>query len=186
MKQIYDFIKKTKSFIHGMLDVFKDRGEKQLSICSLKYVSQVSYGDVPFSIKALVDTFVEDFTPLAETKGLIFAGISNGDDVTILGNHKLIKEIVNRLLTNAIECTLMGYVVLNIEYVNGKLVIYIADSRSDMKMKFGNTEWPEWVARDLSDTFGLINLLNGSIQVISDDGKGYKFIVHLPMSVHKG
>ena len=156
-----------------MLDVFKDRGEKQLSICSLKHVSQVSYGDVPFSIKALVDTFVEDFTPLAETKGLIFAGISNGDDVTILGNHKLIKEIVNRLLTNAIECTLMGYVVLNIEYVNGKLVIYIADSRSDMKMKFGNTE-------------GLIHLLNGSIQVISDDGKGYKFIVHLPMSVHKG
>ena len=169
-----------------MLDVFKGRCEKQQSTCSLKHVSQVSHDDVPFSIKALVDTFVKDFTPLAETKGLIFAGIFNGDDVTLLGNNKLIKEIVNHLLANAIECTSTGYVVLNIEYVNGKLVIYVADSRADIKMKYGNTEWPERIGSDLTDTLELIHHLKGTIQVISDDGKGCKFIIHLPMSVYKG
>ena len=139
---------------------------------------------VPFSLKEFVDSLVKEYSPLAESKGLIFAGIYNGEDITIFGHYKGIKEIVNHLLANAIECTSTGFVVLNIKCENDRLVIYVADSRKVAEMKFENTELSEQLGRDLTDTLGWVRLLKGSIQVISDDGKGCKFIVHLPMSIH--
>ena len=195
MKQIYNLIKKTKSFIHGILDIFKDRSEYQQSTYSLKHEFQISYDDVPFSIKALVDTFVKDFTPLAFAKGLIFAGIHNGEDITVLGNKKFISSLINNLLANAIQCTSNGYVILNIEYVNSKLIICVADSGIGMsesqirlfnlsEMKFGNTELSYSLGRDLTDTLGIVNMLRGSIKVFSDAEKGCKFIVQLPLQVH--
>ena len=49
------------------------------------------------------------------------------------------------------KCTSNGFVILNVEYVKGKLVVYVADSGIGMseaqiqrfnlsEMKFGNTE----------------------------------------------
>ena len=195
MKQIYNLIKKTKSLIYGIWDIFKNRSKNLQSTCSLKHEFQVSYDDVPFSIKVLVDTFVKDFTPLAKIKGLIFAGIYNGEDITVLGNQKYISSLINNLLANAIKCTSNGYVILNLEYVNRKLIICVADSgiglsESQMRefnlseMRFGNTELSKSLGRDLTDTLGIVNKLRGSIKVFSDAEKGCKFIVQLPLPIY--
>ena len=177
-----------KALVDSSLTEFPSTVSKELIFASIYNGKSVhcKSDDVPFSLKAFVDSLVKEYSPLAESKGLIFAGIYNGEDITVFGHYKGVKEIVNHLLANAIECTSTGYVVLNIEYVNGKLVIYVADSRADIKMKYGNTEWPERIGSDLTDTLELIHHLKGTIQVISDDGKGCKFIIHLPMSVYKG
>ena len=152
-----------------------------------------STDDIPFKIKELVDTFIKEFTPLAETKGVIFVGLYNGEDITVLGNKKYIYSLINNLLSNAIQCTSNGYVILNLEYVNRKLIICVADSgiglsESQIKefnlseMRFGNTELSKPLGRELTDTLEIVNKLRGSIKVFSDAGRGCKFIAQLPIS----
>lgn len=105
-------------------------------------------------------------------------------------------ELIDDLLNNAIECTSQGFIILNIEFVRGKLVICIADSGVGMtesqiqlfnlsEMKFGNTDLSERLGRNLTDTLGLVNLLRGSIKLLSDGGKSCKFIIQCPVSVCK-
>ena len=139
------------------------------------------------------NTFSEKFTPLAEVKGLIYAGTYNGEDIIVKGNYERTVELIDNLLSNAITCTSNGFVILNMECVNGKLVVCVADSGTSMsevqiqrfnisEMKFGNTELSEHIGRDLTDTLGIVNKLRGSIKVFSDAEKGCKFIVQLPVS----
>ena len=85
---------------------------------------------------------------------------------------------------------------MNLEYVNRKLIICVADSGIGMsesqtrefnlsEMKFGNTELSEYIGRDLTDTLGIVNKLRGSIKLFSDGGKGCKFIIQLPVSIYE-
>ena len=164
---------------------------KEQGLCHIQ-----STDDTPFNIKKLVDTFVEEFTPMAEAKGLTFVGRYNGEDITVLGNKKYISSLINNLLTNALHCTSDGYVILNLEYVKRELIICVADSGTGMsaaqiqrfnlsEMKFGNTELSEHIGRDLTDTLGIVNKLRGSIKVFSDAEKGCKFIIQLPVSIYE-
>ena len=164
---------------------------KEQGLCHIQ-----STDDTPFNIKKLVDTFVEEFTPMAEAKGLTFVGLYNGEDITVLGNKIYISSLINNLLTNALHCTSDGYVILNLEYVKRKLIICVADSGKGMtesqiqqfnlsEMRFGNTELSEHIGRNLTDTLGLVNLLRGSIKLFSDGGKGCKFIIQLPVSIYE-
>lgn len=101
--------------------------------------------------------------------------------------------VIPSLVANTIHCTSNGYVILNLEYVNRKLIICVADSGIGMseskirefnlsEMKFGNTEFSEHIGRDLTDTLGIVNKLRRSIKVFSDAEKCCKFIVQLPIS----
>lgn len=150
--------------------------------------------EVSFSLNALVNSFNEKFTLLAEAKGLIYAGIYNGGNITFKGNYERIVEIIDKLLSNAIKSTSNGFVILNTKYANGKLVVCVADSRIGMSeaqiqrlnlsaMKFGNTELSEHISRDFTDTLSIIYMLKGSIKVFSDAGKGCKQIVHIPLQI---
>lgn len=150
--------------------------------------------EISFSPNALVATFDKKFTPLAEAKGLIYAGIYNGGNITVKGNYERIVEIIDNLLCNAIKCTLNGFVILNVKYVEGKLDICVADSGIGMSethiqlfylsgKRFDYRELPELAGRNLTETLAIVRMLKGSIKVFSDAGKGCKFIIQLPVSV---
>ena len=149
--------------------------------------------EISFSPNVLVTTFDKKFTPLAEAKGLVYAGIYNGGNITVKGNYERIVEIIDNLLCNAIKCTSNGFVILSVKYVNGKLVVCVADSGTGMSethiqlfylsgKRFDYRELPELAGRNLTETLAIVRMLRGSMKVFSDAGKGCKFIVQLPVS----
>lgn len=182
---VSSLIRRTKYFIRYIC--------KQQPAYTMESTPYAAENEISFSPSVLVTTFDKKFTPLAEAKGLIFDGIYNGEDIVVMGNYESIVELVDNLLCNAIKCTSNGFVILNVEYINGKLIVCVADSGTGMsaaqiqrfnlsEMKFGNTELSEHIGRDLTDTLGIVNKLRGSIKVFSDAEKGCKFIVQLPVS----
>ena len=185
---VSSWIRKTKYFIRYIC--------KQQPVYIIESMPYTIENEISFSPNALVATFDKKFTPLAEAKGLIYAGIYNGGNITVKGNYERIVEIIDNLLCNAIKCTSNGFVILNVEYINGKLIVCVADSGTGMsaaqiqrfnlsEMKFGNTELSEYIGRDLTDTLGIVNKLRGSIKLFSDGGKGCKFIIQLPVSIYE-
>ena len=150
--------------------------------------------NAPFKLKSLVDILDSEFGPLAESKGLTFVGGHRGDDVVVLGDRKRIIQIANNLLSNAIKFTSDGYVILQVDYIDGNLTISVSDSGTGMSEeqikriyqpfeRFGDTSAQEGFGLGLPITLGLVNLLGGTIDVRSDIGKGCIFTVRLPLSV---
>lgn len=150
--------------------------------------------NAPFKLKALVDILDSEFSPLAENKGLTFVGGHHGNDIVVMGDRKRIIQIANNLLSNAIKFTSDGYVILQVDYMDGNLTISVSDSGKGMSEeqikhiyqpfeRFGDTSAQEGFGLGLPITLGLVNLLGGTIDVRSDIGKGSIFTVRLPLSV---
>ena len=191
-KCFFNLIEKFKWLINKLN--YKKRKPDQE--CLIHSIAKRKTENVAIGLKYLIDGFVKTYTHIAEAKGLIFAGIYNGNDITVYVDYKHLIELIDNLLNNAIECTSQGFIILNIEFVKNKLIICIADSGKGMsesqiqlfnlsEMRFGNTDLSERLGRNLTDTLGLVNLLRGSIKLLSDGGQGCKFVIQLPVSVCK-
>lgn len=183
---VSSWIRKTKYFIRYIC--------KQQPVYIIESMPYTIENEISFSPNALVATFDKKFTPLAEAKGLVYAGIYNGGNITVKGNYERIVEIIDNLLCNAIKCTSNGFVILNVKYVEGKLDICVADNGTGMSethiqlfylsgKMFDYRELPELAGRNLTETLAIVRMLRGSMKVFSDAGKGCKFIVQLPISV---
>ena len=183
---VSSWIRKTKYFIRYIC--------KQQPVYIIESTPYAAENEISFSPSVLVATFDKKFIPLAEAKGLIYAGIYNGGNITVKGNYERIVEIIDNLLCNAIKCTSSGFVILSVKYVNGKLVVCVADSGIGMSethiqlfylsgKRFDYRELPELAGRNLTETLAIVRMLKGSIKVFSDAGKGCKFIIQLPVSV---
>ena len=178
-------IRRTKYFIRYIC-----KQQPTYTVDSTLYIAE---DEISFSPNALVTVFDEKFIPLAESKELIYAGIYNGGNITVKGNYERIVEIIDNLLCNAIKCTSNGFVILSVKYVNGKLVVCVADSGTGMSethiqlfnisgKRFDYRELPELAGRNLTETLAIVRMLKGSMKVFSDAGKGCRFIVQLPVS----
>ena len=189
-KCFFNLIEKFKRLINK--SNYKKRKTDQE--CLIHSIAKRKTENVAIGLKSLIDGFIQKYNPIAEAKSLIFAGIYNGNDITVYVDYTHLIELIDNLLNNAIECTSQGYVILNIEFVKNKLIICVADSGKGMtesqiqqfnlsEMRFGNAELSEHIGRNLTDTLGLVNLLRGSIKLFSDGGQGCKFIVQLPVSI---
>ena len=100
--------------------------------CLIHTIAEKKTENIAIGLKSLIDGFIQKYTPIAEAKGLIFAGIYNGNDITVHVDYKHLIELIDNLLNNAIECTSQGFIILNIEFVKNKLIICIADSGKGM------------------------------------------------------
>ena len=182
---VSSLIRRTKYFIRYIC-----KQQPTYTVDSTLYIAE---DEISFSPNALVTVFDEKFMPLAESKGLIYAGIYNGENIIVKGNYERFVELIDNLLCNAIKCTSSGFVILNVKYVNGKLVVCVADSGTGMSethiqlfylsgKRFDYRELPELAGRNLTETLAIVRMLRGSIKVFSDAGKRCKFIVQLPVS----
>ena len=182
---VSSLIRRTKYFIRYIC-----KQQPAYTVDSTLYIAE---DEISFSPNALVTVFDEKFMPLAESKELIYAGIYNGGNIIVKGNYERIVELIDNLLCNAIKCTSSGFVILNVKYVNGKLVVCVADSGTGMSdthiqlfylsgKRFDYRELPELAGRNLTETLAIVRMLRGSMEVVSDAGKGCKFIVQLPVS----
>jgi len=121
----------------------------------------------------------------------------------LLGDQLRIKQILNNLLSNAFKYTESGEVILSVTakyedrvknpYVS--LIFYIQDTgcgmtREQVSRIFNNDEYTisdqkanretEGAGLGLVITRRLIKMMNGSISVKSEPGKGSTFTVHIP------
>ena len=146
---------------------------------------------VPFRLRNVAEILQTEFEPRAEAKDLTLR-ITGCSDIILMGDRNRLVQIGNNLLSNAIKFTESGTVGLDMTYDDGKLVLTVQDTGTGM-----NNEQREKIFEPferlpnaaVKDGFGLglpivkntVTLLGGTVDVESEEGKGSRFTVKLPM-----
>lgn len=156
---------------------------------------------IPVNLKELVGTTGKLFGMNAEAKGIKFAVKSvDGMPEMILGDPARLQQILTNLLNNALKFTSDGSITLNIRFsdVKGDAVLRFevidtgigisANNQKKLFKKFSQAE--QSVSREyggtglgLSIVKQLVDLMEGTIGVISEEGKGSTFWFEIPCNL---
>ena len=147
-----------------------------------------------FNMETLCDELVEMFTPLAESKQLSLIYHKNFNERNLVRSDALkIKQILSNLLSNAIKYTIKGNVTFEVNANNNEMIFNIIDEgigipQDKLQELFkpftridNNESLIEGSGFGLFVVKGLIDLLNGTIDVISEPEKGSQFIIRIPI-----
>ena len=158
----------------------------------------------PFKLCSITETLETEFAPLAKNKGLNFKIESETDEI-VSGDKNRIISIGSNLLSNAIKFTSSGTITLSSDYTDGTFTLSVSDTGTGMtkeqQARMGTGMTKEQQARIFTpferlgnavteDGFGLglaivadtVKLLKGNITVESEQGKGSRFTVSLPLA----
>ncbi|MGN6528064.1 MAG: PAS domain S-box protein [Burkholderiaceae bacterium] len=151
---------------------------------------------VAFDLHALVDTLRQAYGALADVKGLALrVDLEPGVPAHVLGDPVRVRQILSNYLTNALKFTTRGSIVLNVQRAvghrirfevidtgegmdaAGQAMLFLPFSQVDNSItrKVGGT------GLGLSICSELARLMDGTVGVSSEAGKGSMFWVELPM-----
>lgn len=147
-----------------------------------------------FNIETLCDDLMEMFMPLAESKQLtfIYEKCLNGKN-NVKADALKIKQILSNLLSNAIKYTIKGKITFKVSNNNNEMIFNIIDEgigipQDKLEEIFkpfrridNNESLIEGNGFGLFVVKGLVDLLNGSIEVKSEPEKGSEFLVKIPI-----
>ncbi|MCK3685253.1 response regulator [Maribellus sp. YY47] len=161
---------------------------------------QIQFENISFQLKEMVNNVYLLLRFKAEEKGIDFSYTIDQNVPSVLcGDPLRINQILMNLVNNAIKFTPHGKVEIRIELVDefeqsarilfrvidtgigiseeGKQVLFkeFRQTESSMSRKYGGT------GLGLAISKNLVNLMNGEINVISDEGKGSEFYFRLPL-----
>ena len=147
-----------------------------------------------FSIKKLCNDLNEMFSPLAKNKHLTFIYNNYLDNDTFIKSDALkIKQILSNILSNAIKYTIDGKVYFNVRHEDNHLIFKISDEGIGIPKDKLDEIFKPFSRIDNNESLiegngfglfvvkGLIDLLNGEINVSSELGKGSEFIIKIPV-----
>lgn len=148
--------------------------------------------NIPFRLNILLDRIATGAEQVINDKGLLFVHNFRNVDVTVYGDEDRIEQIADNLLSNAVKFTKSGTVGITAEYSDGRLSLEISDTGMGMTAEtvgkifdpFGradNVDHVEGFGLGLPITKGLVSLLGGTIDVVSNVGKGSMFHVVIPL-----
>lgn len=149
-----------------------------------------------FNVSALCEEAASMFEPIARKKNLDF-NFKNELKANLYANADplKIKQIIINLISNAIKYTIEGNIGFRSSLENGCLVFRIQDTGigipedklEDIFKPFVRTEsgskLSEGSGYGLSVVKGLVDLMEGTIEVESSPGKGSLFTVRIPTAV---
>ena len=181
-KKSFSKIKRSITTLNAMFDAL-------LNISKLDAdVMQVNHRI--FRLEALASAIRDLAEVKANDKGLIFN--ITYPDLTLRGDKLLLQQILNNLVSNAIQYTEHGQVDVRFRSENGVLVIEVSDTgcgiasaeQLDIFQQFYRAD----KTRTLHDGLGLglsivrrlCNLIGADVRVISEEGQGATFIVTTP------
>ena len=112
----------------------------------------------------------------------------------LTGDKNRILQIGNNLLSNAIKFTENGGVSMTIDYNNGVLTLVVEDTGTGMTEdeqqriftafeRLSNATAQDGFGLGLSVVKWIVDMQKGTIDLQSENGKGSRFTVRLPMSV---
>lgn len=150
--------------------------------------------NVPFRLNVLFDRIAIGAAQIINDKGLLFKHDYRNIDVTVIGDEDRIEQIADNLLSNAVKFTQSGSVGIAASYEGGLLVMDISDTGIGMSEetidrifrpfeRADNVEHIEGFGLGLSITKGLVTMLDGTIDVISNVGKGTTFHIAIPLEL---
>lgn len=152
----------------------------------------------PFDLSGLLYGIYDTFMPLAQKKGLALV-LHNKNDVTVFGNEFRIKQLITILLDNAFKYTYSGgKIELKLEVAADTYQLSIKDSGEGIPKEHLNRIFDRFYRVDKSRSrshggsgLGLaiakciVNEHKGSINVVSEVGKGTEFRVVFPIESGK-
>ena len=153
----------------------------------------VEVQEASFSPSRLLESCVEEMRLMARERGLRLTCDTQGcPQKLFLGDAFRMRQIVDNLLNNALKYTSEGGVSVKGNVGNGYFHIEVADTGRGMSpeesrkvfqafTRLANAQGEEGVGLGLSITKELTQLLNGTITLSSQKGKGTTFYVTLPV-----
>lgn len=166
--------------LNNLLDVFRLNEAKE------------KRNDVPFDLHELLERIASGFSHVVNTKGILFDSKFDNTEVRLYGDVDRIEQIIDNLLTNAVKFTESGTISFHVHYYNGNLILEVKDTGIGMteetlsriflpferQVSAANADG---YGLGLSITQGLVNLLDGTIEVTSVIDRGSKFRVTIPL-----
>jgi signal transduction histidine kinase/FixJ family two-component response regulator len=147
-----------------------------------------------FNMESLCDELVEMFTPLAESKQLSLIYHKKFNEKNMVRSDALkIKQILSNILSNAIKYTIKGDVVFEVSTNNKEMIFNIIDQGIGIPQDKLDEIFKPFSRIDNNESLiegngfglfvvkGLIDLLNGNIEVKSEHEKGSQFLVKIPV-----
>lgn len=170
--------------------------------------SQIKYGDVeidarPMDVAPVVQLVVSILLPLARRKDLEIVNAVTSGEYTVYADSDKVQQVLFNLIGNAVKFTLAGEIRISAEAGEGEggrkeLTVTITDTGigipgESISKIFESFEQVQAEKRSnipgsglgLSITRDLVNLMEGSIGVKSDEGKGSSFYFTLPLTDEK-
>ena len=180
VQTIHNAAGRMAGMINSLLEYFRlDSGKETPSI-------------KPFKLCSIAETLKTEFEPLAERKQLSFM-VENRTDEIASGDKNRILSIGGNLLSNAIKFTSNGTITLVTEYKESTFVLTVEDTGTGMTEeqqqrifipfeRLGNAVTEDGFGLGLAIVADTVKLLQGTVHVESEPGKGSRFTVRLPLS----
>ena len=150
---------------------------------------------VSFNPARLVSDCATQVRPVANKKNLeVVCSLRPGADRMCQADAFRIRQIMNNLIGNAVKYTDSGTITVSAALNGSQLTMSVADTGSGMTeseqqrifnafTRLPDAQGKEGVGLGLSITREAVNMLGGTIRVVSQKGKGSKFTVTLPVTV---
>lgn len=175
---------------HQLLQIIHDI----LDISSLN-TNQTRLQIRPVDLHALITNSYTNWLKEAQEKGLTFPKptISGSLSHLIMADQQILTKILNNLISNAIKFTQEGSIELRIKLDDSGSQISVTDSGMGILPEdqhkifepfFQANRDPKTVndgtGLGLSITKGFVELMDGTISLVSESGKGSTFIIEIP------
>lgn len=169
------------NLVHSLLDFHRLEAQK------------VEIERTPFVPCEWLNTIVTSFVPAAQKKGIaLTCEVSELPPHVYISDPFRLRQVVENLLSNAIKFTEQGEIKLRAFMREGKLELSVSDSGSGIALeeqqklfkaftRLKNAQAQEGFGLGLAITYRLIELLEGSIYLRSEVGKGTTFYVTIPL-----
>lgn len=148
--------------------------------------------DTPFRLGYFLQRISNEFSRKANAKALIFYSEHENSSLTVKGDADKLEQVLANLLTNAIKFTPSGSIDFHSNYLGGKLRIEIKDTGIGMDQETQKRIFSpfERAAQNINSegfglglflTKGLVKVLDGTMDVESEFGKGSVFKLEFPL-----
>lgn len=148
----------------------------------------------PFNLKNIADTLTATYSIEASQNGLKYE-VNECENHALMGDESKLVQIGSNLLANAIKFTDNGgNVRLNVNWEDGVLVMEVSDTgigiaENEQKKIFepfqqlgkAKVMAKDGIGLGLSIVYQLVELMHGTVEVESEEGKGSKFTVRIPV-----
>ena len=181
------------------LEEKKGVGIKLLEVTEVTTLAEyflICTGTSSTHVKTLCDETASMFEPIAQKKNLVFDYRNELRPNLYADSDRLkIKQIISNLISNAIKYTIEGNIGFKASLENACLVFRIEDTGigiptdklDDIFKPFVRTDsgsqLSEGSGYGLSVVKGLVDLMEGQIEVQSEVGKGSLFTVKIPVAI---
>ena len=150
--------------------------------------SNIKIYNSSYNLKMLLRTIISSYTDICHNKNLEFrTNIEHNIPQSLYGDNISLKKTINLLLTYSVKSTKKGYVELDINTIIKndivRLIITIEDS--SMGIKSSDLEKIKIDNKNISESYKLITLMNGTMVLTSNYGSGNKIKIILDQKIDK-